>query len=133
MPMTTDNDLKDLTILGAGPTGLFASFYAGMRGASARLVDALDQVGGQVTALYPEKDIFDVGGFPKILGKDLIKMLKQQGLQWGSPVHLAETVTGLRREPGDGDREGFVIVTERAEYRSRALVIAAGLGAFSPR
>lgn len=133
--MTTDNDLKDLTILGAGPTGLFASFYAGMRGASARLVDALDQVGGQVTALYPEKDIFDVGGFPKILGKDLVKMLKQQGLQWGSPVHLAETVTGLRREPGDGDegREGFVIVTERAEYRSRALVIAAGLGAFSPR
>lgn len=131
--MVTDQDVRDLTILGAGPTGLFASFYAGMRGASARLVDALDQVGGQVTALYPEKDIFDVGGFPKILGKDLVKMLKQQGLQWGSPVHLAETVTGLRREPVEDGRQGFVIVTERAEYRSRALIIAAGLGAFTPR
>jgi len=131
--MVPDTDVRDLTILGAGPTGLFAAFYAGMRGATARLVDALDQVGGQVTALYPEKDIFDVGGFPKILGKDLVKVLKQQGLQWGAPVHLAETVTGLRRETVEVGRQGFVIVTERAEYQSRALIIAAGLGAFTPR
>ena len=131
--MPSDDAVRDLTILGAGPTGLFAAFYAGMRGASARLVDALDHVGGQVTALYPEKDIFDVGGFPRILGKDLVKALAQQGLQWGAPAHLAETVTGLRRESVEDGREGFVLVTERAEYRSRALVIAAGLGAFSPR
>ncbi|MSR06748.1 MAG: NAD(P)/FAD-dependent oxidoreductase [Gemmatimonadetes bacterium] len=131
--MNPDNEVKDLTIIGAGPTGLFAAFYAGMRGATARLVDALDQVGGQVTALYPEKDIFDVGGFPKILGKDLVKQLKQQGLQWGAPVHLAETVTGLRREVVEEGRQGFVIVTERAEYKSRALIITAGLGAFTPR
>src|SRR5262245_39850886 len=131
--MTTDTDVRDLTILGAGPTGLFAAFYAGMRGATARLVDSLDQVGGQVTALYPEKDIFDVGGFPKILGKDLVRQLKQQGLQWGAPLHLAETVTGLRREEVEPGRQGFVIVTERSEYKSRALIIAAGLGAFSPR
>src|SRR5437764_3027096 len=127
-----DNAVKDLTIIGAGPTGLFAAFYAGMRGATCRLVDALNDVGGQVTALYPEKDIFDVGGFPKILGKDLVKNLAAQGLRWGAPVHLAETVTGLRREPMEG-LEGFVLVTERGEYRSRALVIAAGLGAFTPR
>jgi thioredoxin reductase len=127
-----DNDVKDLTIIGAGPTGLFGAFYAGMRGATCRLVDALNDVGGQVTALYPEKDIFDVGGFPRILGKDLVKNLAAQGLRWGAPVHLAETVTGLRREPMGG-REGFVLMTERAEYRSRALLIAAGLGAFTPR
>jgi thioredoxin reductase (NADPH) len=131
--MTPDSSVRDLTIIGAGPTGLFAAFYAGMRGASARLVDALDQLGGQVSALYPEKDIFDVGGFPRILGKDLVKSLAAQGLQWGAPAHLAETVTGLRREEVEDNREGFVLVTEKAEYRSRALIIAAGLGAFSPR
>src|SRR2546425_3483883 len=64
-------DSKDITIIGAGPTGLFAAFYAGMRGASHRLIDNLDQVGGQLTALYPEKYIFDVAGFPKVLAKDL--------------------------------------------------------------
>ena len=63
-------DMKDITIIGAGPTGLFGAFYAGMRGASCRLIDTLDQVGGQLTALYPEKYIFDVAGFPKILAKD---------------------------------------------------------------
>jgi thioredoxin reductase (NADPH) len=131
--MTDDLDVKDLTIIGAGPTGLFAAFYAGMRGATCRLVDALNDVGGQVTALYPEKDIYDVGGFPKILGKDLVKNLHQQGAQWGAPIHLAETVTGLRRERVEEGREGFVLVTEKGEYRSRALIIAAGLGAFTPR
>ncbi len=131
--MNDDHDVKDLTIIGAGPTGLFAAFYAGMRGATCRLVDALNDVGGQVTALYPEKDIFDVGGFPKILGKDLVRNLSEQGRQWGAPIHLAETVTGLRREDVGEGHSGFVLLTERAEYRSRALIIAAGLGAFTPR
>src|SRR5579864_7419735 len=57
---------KDITIIGGGPTGLFALFYAGMRGVSAQIVDALPDVGGQLTALYPEKFVFDVAGFPKI-------------------------------------------------------------------
>src|SRR4051812_40418406 len=131
--MPNDQDVKDLTIIGAGPTGLFAAFYAGMRGASCRIVDALNDVGGQVTALYPEKDIYDVGGFPRILGKDLVKNLAEQGRQWGAPVHLAETVTGMRTGQVEEGRQGFTLVTEKAEYRSRALVIAAGLGAFTPR
>src|SRR4029077_12454560 len=63
-------ELKDITIIGAGPTGLFGAFYGGMRGASCRLIDNLDQVGGQLTALYPEKYIFDVAGFPKVLSQD---------------------------------------------------------------
>src|SRR5256885_4453924 len=74
-------DLKDITIIGAGPTGLFGCFYAGMRGASCRVIDNLDQAGGQLTALYPEKYIFDVAGFPKVLAKDLVKGMAEQALQ----------------------------------------------------
>src|SRR5882762_4394744 len=95
-------EVKDITIIGAGPTGLFGAFYAGMRGASCRLIDNLDQVGGQLTALYPEKYIFDVAGFPKILSKDLVKGLAEQGLQFGAPVHLNEKVIGLRHEAENG-------------------------------
>ena len=65
------SDIKDLTIIGGGPTGLFAAFYAGMRGLDTRIIDSLPELGGQLTALYPEKYIYDVGGFPKILAKDL--------------------------------------------------------------
>src|SRR5438094_6870063 len=91
-------DLKDITIIGAGPTGLFGAFYAGMRGASCRLIDNLDQVGGQLTALYPEKYIFDVAGFPKVLAKDLVKGMAEQACQCKQPVHLAEQVWGLTHE-----------------------------------
>src|SRR2546426_1673629 len=77
-------DPKDITIIGAGPTGLFGCFYAGMRGASCRIIDTLDQAGGQLTALYPEKYIFDVAGFPKVLAKDLVKGMAEQALQFKS-------------------------------------------------
>ena len=69
---TMHQEIKDITIIGGGPTGLFALFYAGMRGATAQIVDALPELGGQLTALYPEKYIFDVAGFPKVLAKDLV-------------------------------------------------------------
>ncbi|MGI8510733.1 MAG: NAD(P)/FAD-dependent oxidoreductase [Gemmatimonadaceae bacterium] len=117
-----------MTILGAGPTGLFALFYSGMRGATAQVVDALDQPGGQLTALYPEKYIFDVAGFPKVLAKDLVKSLEEQAAQFAMPVHLNQHVTGL--EQGDGH---LVVVTETDRFPTRAVVIAAGIGAFSPR
>jgi len=97
------SDVKDITIIGAGPTGLFAAFYAGMRGASHRLIDNLDQVGGQLTALYPEKYVFDVAGFPKVLAKDLVKGMAEQGLQWKAPVHLGQKVIGLRQEQESGE------------------------------
>src|SRR5204862_5842787 len=102
---------KDIIIIGAGPTGLFAAFYAGMRGASHRLIDNLDQVGGQLTALYPEKYIFDVAGFPQILAKDLVKSLAEQGLRWSPPVNLGEKVIGLRRGEADG-KPPFTIITD---------------------
>src|ERR1051325_10750268 len=89
---------KDITIIGAGPTGLFALFYAGMRGVSAQIVDALPELGGQLTALYPEKYIFDVGGLPKILAKDLVKQLAEQAGQFHEPIHVGHNIVGLESE-----------------------------------
>ena len=121
-------DIKDITIIGGGPTGLFALFYAGMREATAQIVDALPEVGGQLTALYPEKYIFDVAGFPKVLAKDFVRSLLEQTGQFGQPIHLGHRVTGLEQ---DGDH--FILVTDRDRFPTRAVVIAAGIGAFSPR
>jgi ferredoxin/flavodoxin---NADP+ reductase len=81
------HDMKDITIIGAGPTGLYALFYAGMRGVSAQVIDALAQAGGQLAALYPEKLIFDVAGFPRVLAKDLVTGLSDQAAQFGNPMH----------------------------------------------
>ena len=121
-------DLKDITIIGGGPTGLFALFYAGMRSVSAQIIDALPEAGGQLTALYPEKYIFDVGGFPQVLAKDFVRALLEQANRFTQPIHLAQRVTGLEQ---DGDH--FVLVTDRDRFPTRAIVIAAGIGAFSPR
>ncbi len=122
-------DPRDLTIIGGGPTGLFAAFYAGMRGVSCRIIDSLPELGGQLTALYPEKYIYDVGGFPRILARDLASNLVRQGLQFGCDVRLEEQVSELHRE-ADG---GFVLSTDRSEYPTRTILIAAGKGAFCPR
>jgi len=118
----------DITIIGGGPTGLFALFYAGMRGVSAQIVDALPQLGGQLTALYPEKYIFDVGGFPKVLAKDFVKGLTEQALQFKAMTHLNETIMGLERHDSQ-----LALHTENGVFPSKAIVIAAGIGAFSPR
>jgi thioredoxin reductase len=127
-----EQDLKDISIIGGGPTGLFAAFYAGMRGASARIIDALPALGGQLMALYPEKYIFDVAGFPKVLAKDLIRDMATQGLQFGASTHLGEVVTGLRRVE-EGDSSHFVLETSDGDYLSRTIIIAAGIGAFEAR
>ena len=121
-------EIKDITIIGGGPTGIFALFYAGMRRATAQLVDALPELGGQLAALYPEKYIFDVAGFPKVLAKDLVKSLAEQARQFDQPMHLAQRVIGLEEEDGH-----FVLVTDRDRFPTRSIVIAAGIGAFSPR
>ena len=119
---------RDITIIGGGPTGLFALFYSGMRQVSAQIVDALPEAGGQLAALYPEKYIFDVAGFPQILAKDLVRNLVEQTRRFDGKIHLGQRVTGLEQ---DGDH--FVLVTETDRFPTRALVIAAGIGAFSPR
>jgi ferredoxin/flavodoxin---NADP+ reductase len=126
------DELKDVTIIGGGPTGLFGAFYAGMRGASCRIIDALPALGGQLMALYPEKYIFDVAGFPQVLAKDLVKGMAGQALQFGCEVRLGEIVTGLERAE-DGGPGGFVLVTDHGRYPTRTLLIAAGIGAFEAR
>jgi thioredoxin reductase len=126
------HEIRDLTIVGGGPTGLFALFYAGMRGATAQIVDALPELGGQLAALYPEKDIFDVAGFPRVLAKDLVRSLADQALQFhrdtGLPAHLNQQVVSLEEEDGH-----YVLTTETDRFPTRAILIAAGIGAFKPR
>ena len=118
----------DITIIGGGPTGLFGAFYAGVRQASCRIIDSLPELGGQLTALYPEKDIFDVGGFPRILAKDLAHNLIEQGTQFGCDVVLDEEVRTLERE---GDL--YRLVSRARTYLTRTVLIAGGKGAFEPR
>ncbi|HEX7024349.1 MAG TPA: NAD(P)/FAD-dependent oxidoreductase, partial [Gemmatimonadales bacterium] len=130
--MTISRDTTDITIIGGGPTGLFGAFYAGMRGASARIIDALPALGGQLMALYPEKYIFDVAGFPKVLARDLARGLTEQALQFGAEVRLDEIVTGLTKVE-DGGIGHFLLETDRAVYPTRTLLIAAGIGAFEAR
>ena len=122
------SETKDITIIGGGPTGLFALFYAGMRGATAQIVDALPELGGQLTALYPEKYIFDVAGYPKILAKELVKALAEQAAQFKFPAFLNQNVLGLEAED-----DHFLLVTETDRFPTRSVIIAAGIGAFSPR
>jgi ferredoxin/flavodoxin---NADP+ reductase len=125
-------EIRDITVIGAGPVGLSTAFWAGMREASARIVDSLPQIGGQLTALYPEKWIFDVPGHPKVLAKDLVESLRRQALeQFDVPVHLETTVETI-----DWDGDVVVLRTddpEHPELRSRAVVIAGGHGAFEPK
>lgn len=119
----------DVTILGGGPVGLFAAFYAGIRHLSVRIIDSLPELGGQLTALYPEKFVYDMPGFPKVLAKDLAQGMIDQGLQFGPDVVLEQTAETLI---SDGE-EGYTIESRTGErYPTRTIIIAAGAGAFSP-
>jgi ferredoxin/flavodoxin---NADP+ reductase len=124
-------DIYDVTIIGAGPVGLFGAFYAGLREARVKLIDSLEELGGQVAALYPEKYIYDIGGFPKVMGRDLVKNLSEQGLQFGAKVCLGERVTGLRRF----DEPNLIRLStaQGTEHWSRTVIISAGVGAFAPK
>ena len=118
----------DITIIGGGPTGLFGAFYAGMRGLKTKIVDSLPELGGQLTALYPEKYIYDVGGFPKILAKDLSSALAEQALQFDPAIVLDDEVGEIQREG-----ENLRLVARNSEHLTKTLLIAGGKGAFEPR
>jgi thioredoxin reductase (NADPH) len=121
-------DVYDLTIIGAGPVGLFATFYAGLRQMKTKIIDALEEPGGQVTVLYPEKYIFDVPGYTRILAKDLVKNLVDQALQYKPTVVLGERVVSLRKTDSV-----FELKTDKGTVHcSKAVLVAAGVGAFSP-
>lgn len=118
----------DVAVIGAGPSGLFTVFQCGMLGLKCHVLDALPEIGGQCTALYPEKPIYDIPGFPKIAGAELIANLEAQAAPFTPVYHLGAAVTGLERA---GDR---FILTNAAGARvdAGAVIIAGGPGAFGP-
>lgn len=126
-----ERDLFDMVIVGAGPTGLFGVFYAGMRGLRTKVIEALPEVGGQLAALYPEKDIFDVAGFPKVGAKQLVEACKIQADQAnpGAVYALGQRVDSLKKLE-DGT---FELVTHTGvTHYAKAVLITAGIGAFEP-
>lgn len=118
----------DVTIIGGGPCGLFASFYAGLRGMSVRIIDSLPELGGQLTALYPEKYVFDMPGFPKVLAKDLARDLIEQGTQFEPELVLEETAQSIEQT-----EYGYVITTASGKrLPTKTVIVSAGAGAFQP-
>jgi thioredoxin reductase (NADPH) len=123
------DEIRDITIIGAGPVGLSTAFWAGMREASSRIIDSLPELGGQLTTLYPEKWIFDVPGHRRILARDLVNELREQALeQFDVPVHLETTAHEIAYED-----DLVVLRTDRGDLRSRTLIVAGGHGAFEPK
>ena len=123
------DELFDLTIIGAGPVGLFGAFYAGMRGRKVKLIDSLAEVGGQLSALYPDKYIYDMAGFPKVLARDLVRDLAAQTAQFAPTICLEEKVVTLTAVEG-----GFELGSEQGRvHRTKTVLITAGVGAFAPK
>ena len=124
----------DLLIVGAGPVGLFGAYYAGVRGLRTALVDSLDQVGGQVSAMYPEKQIHDIAGFPAVSGRDLITNLVEQAAAHDPRYLLGHEARQLRRIPREGRPDLLEIRTGAgAVVRAGAVVVTGGIGPFTPR
>jgi thioredoxin reductase len=119
----------DLLVIGAGPTGLFATYYAGFRGMRVAVVDSLPELGGQITAMYPEKQILDVAGFPSVKGRDLVEGLVTQAATARPEYFLDRTALTLR---DDGDTV-TVGLDDGTEIHAKAVLITAGIGKFSPR
>lgn len=121
--------ISDLLIIGGGPAGMFAAFYGGMRQASVTLIESMPQLGGQLAALYPEKHIYDVAGFPKITAQELVDNLSRQMDLFQADIRLEEKVVSVHKQ----DERHFVVTTDKAEYHAKAIIITAGVGAFEPR
>jgi thioredoxin reductase (NADPH) len=126
--------LVDVLIVGAGPVGLYGAYYAGVRGLTVAVVDSLSQVGGQVTAMYPEKEIYDIAALPVVTGRELISGLAAQAGQY-APTYLlgeeAQELTGT--ETADGADRLLVRTSAGTQIECGAIVITGGIGTFSPR
>ena len=124
-----DDVTTDLLIIGAGPTGLYAAYYAGFRGMSVAVVDSLPELGGQITAMYPEKAILDVAGFPRVKGRDLVAGLVEQAATAHPTYVLDRTATTLEHR----DDDVLVTLDDGTRVVAGAVLITSGIGKFSPR
>lgn len=124
-----EENIYDVTIIGGGPTGLFTAFYGGLRKMKVKIIEAMPQLGGQLAALYPEKDILDVGGFPKISGQKLVDNLIEQAKFFDPAIALGETVQNVEKL----DEQLFKLTTDKDVHYSKTVIITAGVGAFQPR
>lgn len=127
--MKVDQTVYDITIIGGGPTGLFTAFYGGMRQATVKLIESLPQLGGQLSALYPEKYIYDVAGFPKVRAQELVNNLKEQMAKFNQTICLEQAVEKIEKQ-SDGT---FKLTTKKEVHFSKTIIITAGNGAFQPR
>lgn len=128
--MTQSNETAvDVAIIGGGPAGMFAAFYGGMRQMTVSLIESMPQLGGQLAALYPEKYIYDVAGFPKVTAQELVNNLKTQMELFKSNLHLEEKVLKVSKI----EERLFEIVTDKRVHHARSVIITAGVGAFEPR
>lgn len=119
--------IYDCAIIGAGPVGMFASYYANMRELDVCLIDSNEQLGGQLSSLYPEKYIYDVAGFDKILAKDLVANLEKQMSKYDFDVKLNTNLKEIK------DGEIKTLITDKGEIKAKAIILCAGNGAFEPR
>ncbi|NMM16441.1 MAG: NAD(P)/FAD-dependent oxidoreductase [Cellulomonas sp.] len=124
-------DIRDLTVVGAGPSGLFATYYAGFRGLAVTLVDAQPEAGGQISALYPAKTIHDVAGFPSVTGTALVAGLLTQAREYAPRMFFDADVIDLVCDAHTGIFT--VVLKEAPAITSRAVVIATGVGGIHPK
>lgn len=127
--MSQTKSIADVAIIGGGPAGMFAAFYGGMRQMSVTLIESMPQLGGQLAALYPEKYIYDVAGFPKVTAQELVNNLKRQMELFKQDIRLEEKVLKVVKK----EERLFEIVTDKGVIHSKAVIITAGVGAFAPR
>jgi thioredoxin reductase (NADPH) len=130
--MSHDADV-DALIVGAGPVGLYAAYYAGFRGQSVAVMDSLPEIGGQVSAMYPEKLLYDVAGFPAVRGRDLIAALAEQAGRFGPRYFLGEAAHSLEYPDGRADGAPVVMTAAGTRVRARFVVVTGGIGTFTPR
>lgn len=133
VPTSTDESRAietDILIVGAGPAGLYGAYYAGFRGLSVTVMDVLPQCGGQISAMYPEKPIFDIAGFPAVRGRDLVDNLVAQAEPYGPRYLLGQRAAELSHDP---DGRPVVRSDQGVTVRAGAVVITGGVGTFTPR
>ncbi|MDZ7834314.1 MAG: NAD(P)/FAD-dependent oxidoreductase [Alkalibacterium sp.] len=127
--MTDSEEIYDITIIGGGPVGMFAAFYAGMRNAKTKVIESLPVLGGQVSLLYPEKTLYDVGGYAGVTGKELVHQLTAQMQHFDQTICLEEEVLEINKV----EEQLFLLQTSKGTHFSRTVIIATGQGSFQPR